>query len=206
MKDYSDYSISDFLKMQLTLAQEKGWMKDRTPDYAPLSLLWSIDEMGEAIAIIKKKGADGIMNNENVRAHFVEEIADTFMYIFDMMTAYGIDGEEFTKAFVQKYEHNLGRSWSENDAMYDKSLFRRVYFDEKHLPDERLGELIVRAGTGFYVVSDHPEEVREALNTLINDSAKAVIVSAFPETSDADVFCVRNADDLAELSKKYGVS
>ena len=88
--------------MQYDLAVEKGWIDDRTPEKAPLSILWSIDELGEAIAIIKKKGADGIMENETVRAHFIEEVADTFMYLFDMMNAYEISAEEFSDAFVKK--------------------------------------------------------------------------------------------------------
>ena len=107
--DKKDGKISDFLAMQHALAVEKGWMEHRTPEHAPMSILWSIDELGEAIAIIKKKGADGIMNSESVRAHFTEEIADTFMYLFDMMESYGITADEFTGAYVRKYEKNLGR-------------------------------------------------------------------------------------------------
>ncbi len=124
-----DGKISQFLKMQHDLAVEKGWIDSRTPEHAPFSILWSIDELGEAIAIIKKKGADGIMNNESVREHFVEEIADTFMYLFDMMESYGITADEFTNAYVKKYEHNMGRTWHENDAMYEKSPYKLVIFD-----------------------------------------------------------------------------
>jgi beta-phosphoglucomutase-like phosphatase (HAD superfamily) len=124
-----DGKISQFLKMQHDLAVEKGWIVDRTPENAPFSILWSIDELGEAIAIIKKKGADGIMNNESVREHFVEEVADTFMYLFDMMESYGITADEFTRAYVKKYERNMGRSWHENDAMYEKCKWQLVIFD-----------------------------------------------------------------------------
>lgn len=124
-----DGSISQFLKMQHDLAVEKGWMEDRTPEKAPLSILWSIDELGEAIAIIKKKGADGIMNNESVRGHFVEELSDTFMYLFDMMEAYGITADEFTRAYIKKYEHNMGRSWHENEAMYERCSHQLVIFE-----------------------------------------------------------------------------
>ncbi|MGN1346057.1 MAG: dATP/dGTP pyrophosphohydrolase domain-containing protein [Eubacteriales bacterium] len=115
--------------MQHDLAAEKGWLDSRTPEHAPLSILWSIDELGEAIAIIKKKGADGIMNNESVREHFVEEVADTFMYLFDMMESYDITSDEFTRAYVKKFERNMGRSWHENDAMYEKCRRSLVIFD-----------------------------------------------------------------------------
>lgn len=124
-----DGKISQFLKMQHDLAVEKGWIDSRTPEHAPFSILWSIDELGEAIAIIKKKGADGIMTNESVREHFVEEVADTFMYLFDMMESYGITADEFTRAYVKKYERNMGRSWHENDAMYEKCKWQLVIFD-----------------------------------------------------------------------------
>ena len=86
-----------------------------------MSLLWSIDELGEVIAILKKKGAAAVMDNESVRAHFTEEIADVFMYLFDMMECYGITAEEFTEAFLAKFQRNLGRDWRENDALYEKS-------------------------------------------------------------------------------------
>jgi len=128
-KIFMDGKISQFLKMQHDLAVEKGWIDGRTPENAPFSILWSIDELGEAIAIIKKKGADGIMNNESVREHFVEEVTDTFMYLFDMMESYGITADEFTCAYVKKYERNMGRSWHENDAMYEKCRWQLVIFD-----------------------------------------------------------------------------
>lgn len=124
-----DGRISDFLKMQHELAETKGWLDSRTPESAPFSLLWSIDELGEAIAIIKKKGAQGIMENPSVREHFVEELADTFMYLFDMMESYQITSEEFTAAYVKKFEKNLGRNWHENSTMYEKCEEQLVIFD-----------------------------------------------------------------------------
>lgn len=124
-----DGRISDFLKMQHDLAEAKGWLDWRTPEDAPFSILWSIDELGEAIAIIKKKGARGIMDNPSVREHFVEELADTFMYLFDMMESYQISSEEFTAAYVKKYEKNLNRNWHENKTMYEKCPEQLVIFD-----------------------------------------------------------------------------
>ena len=117
----ADARIGEFLDMQHRLAVEKGWIADRVPEMGHMSLLWSIDEMGEVIAILKKKGAGAVMENESVRAHFTEEIADVFMYLFDMMECYGITAEEFTAAYRKKYAHNMGRDWRENDALYEKS-------------------------------------------------------------------------------------
>lgn len=150
-----DGKISQFLKMQHDLAVEKGWIDSRTPEHAPFSILWSIDELGEAIAIIKKKGADGIMNNESVREHFVEEVTDTFMYLFDMMESYGITADEFTRAYVKKFERNMGRSWHENDAMYEKCRWQLVVFDlMSGLPmDARLLEVLSKTELKLAAVS-----------------------------------------------------
>ena len=65
----ADVKISELLNMQHTLAEKKGWLCDRTPERAPMSILWAIDELGEAIAIIKKKGSGAIMDNQSVREH-----------------------------------------------------------------------------------------------------------------------------------------
>ena len=112
----ADARIGELLELQHRLAVEKGWIADRVPEKGHMSLLWSIDELGEVIAILKKKGAAAVMENESVRAHFTEEIADVFMYLFDMMECYGITAEEFTEAYLAKFRRNLGRDWRENDA------------------------------------------------------------------------------------------
>lgn len=162
-----DAKISDFLKMQHDLAVEKGWTEDRTPEKAPFSILWSIDELGEAIAIIKKKGSEGIMENETVRAHFVEEIADTFMYLFDMMNAYGITAEEFSDAYISKFEKNMGRQWSENKIMYENSNTKLIIFDMEGsivhettaVPSaERLLETLSRTDIKLVLLSDFDTE------------------------------------------------
>lgn len=178
-----DGKISQFLKMQHDLAVEKGWISDRTPEKAPFSILWSIDELGEAIAIIKKKGADGIMNNESVRGHFVEELTDTFMYLFDMMESYGITADEFTRAYVKKYERNMGRSWHENDAMYEKCRHELVVFDIASglSVGERLPEVLSK--TELKLVAVLPCETDEIDRdmfdlTLIGDNAPEMYVRA----------------------------
>ena len=168
-----DAKISELLKMQYDLAVEKGWIDDRTPEKAPLSILWSIDELGEAIAIIKKKGADVIMENETVRAHFIEEVADTFMYLFDMMNAYEISAEEFSDAFVKKFEKNMGRQWSENKIMYEDSKIKLIIFDMEGTivhestavkSAERLLETLSRTGINLVLISDfEPDKVKKIL-------------------------------------------
>ena len=60
-----------------------------------------------------------IMENEHVRAHFVEECSDVMMYFVDMLDCYGITAEEFSEAFEKKANRNLNRTWEENNAMYE---------------------------------------------------------------------------------------
>lgn len=204
--DKKDGKISDFLAMQHTLAVEKGWIYDRNPEYAPMSILWSIDELGEAIAIIKKKGSDGIMNSESVRAHFTEEIADTFMYLFDMMESYGITAEEFTQAYVRKFEKNLGRDWHENNAMYEKCDKKVILFDmegtlvHEHASlawTERLIEVLKRTELKLVVVTD-----------LEAEKGKAILAEAGIDAESFDMIltAVRYDDAVKTVCEKFGAS
>lgn len=92
---------------------------DRTSADGKISLLWMVDELGEAIAIIKKKGDEAIMNDPMVRAHYVEECSDVMMYFLDMLQCYDISAEEFSEAFRKKWTRNMSRTWKENDQMYE---------------------------------------------------------------------------------------
>lgn len=215
-----DGKISQFLKMQHELAVEKDWISDRTPEKAPLSLLWSIDELGEAIAIIKKKGADGIMNNESVRGHFVEELADTFMYLFDMMESYGITADEFTRAYVKKYERNMGRSWHENDAMYERCPWKLVIFDfTKELSvTPRLLEVLSKTELNLAAVSES-ENIGECLKSdelekdmfgfcVGGEAMETMYRSAMEKTGathENTVVCTSD-DENAKTAEKFGMT
>ena len=114
----ADCKVSEFLEMQHELCVKHNW-GERTPENGHYSLLWSVGELGEMSEILKKKGPDAIMENPAVRAHFVEETADHLMYIFDMMEAFGITAEEFSDAYIAKWQKNMGRSWEENKKLYE---------------------------------------------------------------------------------------
>ncbi len=116
----SELSISDLMKRQheLYMKHEQYW-EPRTPNFGKNSILWMVDELGEVIAIIKKKGEDAIMNDEHVRAHYLEECSDVLMYYLDMLECFGISAEDLTNAFDKKWRRNMDRSWAENDAMYE---------------------------------------------------------------------------------------
>lgn len=107
-----DLKLSEIMSMQKEL-QEK--YKDK---WTPLSvengrscLLWMIEEMGEAISIIKKRGENDIMNDDTVRAAFVEELVDVIMFYNDALICYGITSDELSKAFLKKHFKNMGRDF-----------------------------------------------------------------------------------------------
>lgn len=107
-----DFSISDLIAMQNELQNR---MKDKwlpiTPEYGHFSLLWMFEEMGELVAIVKKRGDDAIMKDKLVRAAFVEELSDALMYFIDLMTCYGVSAEELSNAFAAKHERNMNRDF-----------------------------------------------------------------------------------------------
>ena len=116
----SDLTISQMMDYQRRLYElHKDQWEPHTPEFARDSILWSIDEIGEVIAIIKKKGNEAIMENPNVRRHYVEECCDVMMYWMDMMDSYGITPEEFSQAFITKAESNLKRTWAEVETLYE---------------------------------------------------------------------------------------
>lgn len=114
-----DLHISDILRCQQQLREKHEWA-EHTPDIGAYSLLWTYDEMGEIGAILKKKGHEAVMNHPQVRAHFVEECADVFMYLVDMMDCFGISAEEFSEAYCAKWKRNMNRTWEENKKMYEE--------------------------------------------------------------------------------------
>ena len=72
-------------------------------------LLWMMAEMGEVADIIKKQGDERIMENADVRQHFVEELCDTLMYFHDVCRCYGVTPEELEEVYLAKHRKNLER-------------------------------------------------------------------------------------------------
>lgn len=114
-----DLSISQMQRLQLEL-----WSKYRNvwspiePKYARDSLLWMIEEIGEVIAIIKKRGDDSIVNDENVHKIFIEEMCDVLMFFNDVLLRYGITEEEFSKIYIEKHNKNMDRDFVMDDCNY----------------------------------------------------------------------------------------
>ena len=120
MSDEKSCTLSDLMDMQHALfAKHKHEWLPHAPESGRSYLLWSVEELGEMIAIIKKKGDEAIVANPAVRAHFVEEAADVLMYLMDTLDCYGITGEDLSDAYAAKFARNMQRDWQENKTMYE---------------------------------------------------------------------------------------
>lgn len=120
-----DLSISDMKKMQLELYEvNKEKWGDREPEYAKNHILYMIEEIGECISIIKKKGIDSIMNNIQVRERFLEELSDVAMYYIEVLNRLDISSEELSNAYIEKHNINMKRNFErENSEKYNKKTF-----------------------------------------------------------------------------------
>lgn len=100
----------DMQAMQQRLQERySGWWEPVDPERGRNKLLWMIGEVGEAAQIIKRKGHDGIMNDEQVRHDFVEELCDVMMFFNDVMLCYGVTPEELEAVYRAKHEKNMKR-------------------------------------------------------------------------------------------------
>ncbi len=73
----SDFSISDMLSMQQALQEKyKDKWETISPEAGKHKLLWMIGEIGEVIDIIKKNGDIRSIEDNDLRKHLIEEMAD----------------------------------------------------------------------------------------------------------------------------------
>ncbi len=86
-----------------------GWWEPVDPDHGKNKMLWMLAELGEAIQIVKRKSSDDIMQQEDVRRDFIEELADVLMYFNDILLCYGITPEEFEEIYRAKHSRNMIR-------------------------------------------------------------------------------------------------
>ena len=108
-----DLSISQIMAMQKELFElHKHEWSPMEPAYGKDSLLYMMEEVGEVIAVIKKRGG-AIPKDAAVRAAFLEEMADVLMYYTDVLLRYQITPEEFTEAYLKKHNRNIGRDFTE---------------------------------------------------------------------------------------------
>ncbi len=115
-----DISVSQMMQLQLKQYEKhKDRWEPRNPENGRDHILFMIEEVGEMVSILKKKGFGSIMDDAAVRKAFVEETADVMMYFTDVLLCYKITAEEFSRAFTQKFQKNMERDYeSEYKELY----------------------------------------------------------------------------------------
>lgn len=105
-----DLGFVEMQQMQRELQEQykERWVR-LAPENGKDSLLWLMIELGEAADILKKEGAQRVMDRPETRAHFVEELTDVMMYFNDALLAFDISPEELRRAYVEKHERNMSR-------------------------------------------------------------------------------------------------
>jgi len=118
----ADIKISDMMEMQIALwERNKDKWSPMEAEYGRNFILWMMEEIGESIAVIKKKGDAAIMQDQAVRSSFVEEMSDVLMYYTDTLLRYGVTPEEISNAYIAKHSKNMGRNYqSEYQNKYVK--------------------------------------------------------------------------------------
>lgn len=102
-----------FREMQEIQKQLQEKYKEQWPPLSPElgrdELLWLMSELGEVADVMKKEGDRKIMEDQDVRAHFIEEMADVMMYFNDVMLCYDISVEEMRQIYLEKHQRNMSR-------------------------------------------------------------------------------------------------
>lgn len=119
----TDLGFNEMFAMQRALqkAHEGRW-SPLTPPQARSQLLYMIEELGESIAIIKKKGEQAIMEDPAVRENLCTELCDVLMYFNDVLLCYDITPEEIGEAYRKKHAYNMKRNYdAQNQRLYTES-------------------------------------------------------------------------------------
>ena len=105
-----DFTLNEMLELQRKLQERyRDKWEPIGPETGKNQLLWMIGEIGEVIDIIKKNGSRKAVEDVDLRAHLVEEMADVLMYYNDVLLCYGITAEELKRAYREKAERNMSR-------------------------------------------------------------------------------------------------
>lgn len=100
-----DFGFNEMQSLQKQLQERyKDKWEPMSPETGKNMLLWLMIELGEAADIIKKDGNQKIIEDNNVRTHFIEEMADVMMYFNDVMLCYGISVDELKEVYRKKMQ------------------------------------------------------------------------------------------------------
>lgn len=107
-----DLSVSQMMQLQRELFEKhKDTWTPMEPQYGKDFILYMIEEVGEVIAILKKKGHTAVMEDEAVRRAFLSEMADVLMYYNDILLRFGVTPEEISQAYTDKHGYDMQRDY-----------------------------------------------------------------------------------------------
>ncbi len=107
-----DLSISQLMDLQRQQYEHhKDRWNPREPEFGRDHILYMIEEIGEVVAILKKKSTDDVLEDPVVRAAFLEEMSDILMYYMDVLMCFHASPEEISDAFRNKAQRNMGRDY-----------------------------------------------------------------------------------------------
>ena len=117
----ADFSFNEMQAIQKELqAKYKNIWAPLEPRLGRDQLLWMIIEAGEVADIMKKQGDEAVMENEEVRRSFIEEMCDVMMYFNDVLLCYGITVDELREVYLKKHERNMKRWKPGDDTAYER--------------------------------------------------------------------------------------
>lgn len=109
-----DLSISQMMQLQRELFEpHKDKWQPMEPQYGRDFILYMIEEVGEVIAILKKKGSSAVMEDPAVRAAFLSEMADVLMYYHDILLRFHVTAEEISEAYAKKHGYDMKRNYDQ---------------------------------------------------------------------------------------------
>ncbi len=107
-----DLSISQMMQLQKDLfARHADTWTPMEPQFGKDFILYMIEEVGEVIAILKKKGHTAVMEDDAVRQAFLSEMADVLMYYHDVLLRFGVTPEEISRAYSEKHHYDMQRDY-----------------------------------------------------------------------------------------------
>ena len=108
-----DLTIGNLMQMQRELFEpHKEKWPPMEPEYGKDYILFMVEEIGEVISILKKKGGSAVMEQPEVRRAFLEEMADVLMYYTDVLLRFGVTPEEMSEAFAHKHNRDMHRDYT----------------------------------------------------------------------------------------------
>lgn len=104
------FSLDEMQDIQKQLQEKyKDKWEPISPETGKNKLLWLMIELGEVADIIKKDGNKKIIEDADVRKHFVQEMCDALMYFNDVMLCYNVSVEELKEIYLEKHKKNMER-------------------------------------------------------------------------------------------------